>query len=97
MYIGTVLIDLSKAFDCIPHALLISKLHTYHMNTNAVNVIASYLNNRKQRVKVGSSCSGWRHLSKGVPQEGSVLGSVLFSTFLNDITALKQKMSSSTT
>ena len=45
--------------------------------------IYSYLTGRKQRIKVGTSFSTWKSLSKGVPQ-GSVLGSLLFNTFIND-------------
>ena len=84
MYIGTALMDLSKAFDCIPHALLLSKLHSYGMHRKSVDFIASYLTNRKQCVKIGSIHSEWQNLSKGVRQ-GSVLGPALFNIFLNDI------------
>ena len=48
MYIGTALIDLSKAFDTIPHALLLSKLYSYGRHRKSVDFIASYLTNRKQ-------------------------------------------------
>lgn len=76
--------DLSKAFDCISHPLLLSKLKAYGLNDSAVYLLSSYLENRKQRVKVGDSVSCWEHISKGVPQ-GSILGPLLFNVFRNDI------------
>ena len=66
-------IDLSKAFDCLPHELLLSKLKAYGLSENSVKFLASYLTNRFQRVKIGDAYSSWLSLHKGVPQ-GSVLG-----------------------
>ena len=50
--VGTVLMDLSKAFDCIPHDLLIAKLHAYGFSQKTVASIYLYLKRRKQKVKV---------------------------------------------
>ena len=76
--------DLSKAFDCLPHGLLISKLHAYGLSIPACDLIASYLSDRYQRVKLADSRSDWKLLTKGVPQ-GSILGPLFFNVFMNDL------------
>ena len=83
-YAGAILTDLSKAFDCLKHDLLIAKLDAYGFNQDALKFIRSYLKNRKQRTKVGSAYRKWQEIKHGVPQ-GSILGTLLFNIFLNDI------------
>ena len=49
MYVGAVLMDLSKAFDCVPHDLLLAKLQAYRISKHSCSLLASYLSKRHQR------------------------------------------------
>ena len=61
-YVGTILMDLSKAYDCLSHDLLIAKLEAYGLDVGSLNFLLDYLSLRKHRTKVGSSYSKWSEI-----------------------------------
>ena len=77
---GALLMDLSKAFDCLLYDLIIAKLNSYGFNLIALNLIHNYLTKRKQRTEINQSYSSWEGILFGVPQ-GSTLGLVFFIIF----------------
>lgn len=82
--VGTLLMDLSKAFVCVPHGLLLCKLKAYGFSNSACKLIVSYLSNTMQKVKINENRNNWSHLKKDIPQ-GSCLGPIIFNIFINDI------------
>ena len=81
---GALLTDLSKAFDCLPHSLLIAKLHAYGFDKTSTEYLKDYLSHRKQKIKINKTFSNWTNILHGVPQ-GSILGLLLFNVFLCDL------------
>ena len=89
-YVGVIFMDLSKAFDTINHDLLLAKLKAYGFSYNALAFMLSYLKNRSHRVSINNNFSTWEEIIVGVRQ-GSILGSLLFNIFINDIFYFEDK------
>jgi hypothetical protein len=58
--------DLSKAFDCLPHDILLNKLSAYGLTENSIKLLYSYLSDRKQQIEIGNIISRWEKVQKGV-------------------------------
>ena len=76
--------DLSKAFDCISHDLIIAKLAAYGIDDTALKLIFSYLKNRKQCVRINETYSNFENIITVVPQ-GSIVGPLLFHSSINGL------------
>ena len=81
---GALVTNLSRAFDCLDHELLIAKLNAYSFSLTALKLVHNYLSNRKQRTKINSLYNSLLEIIFGVPDE-SILGPLLFIIFLIDL------------
>ena len=88
---GCILIDLSRAFDSIPHELLIAKLNAYGISMDACSYVMNYLSDRNQRVKIAHTRREWVAMKIGAPQ-GSLAAPLLFNIFINDYILKMEKI-----
>ena len=79
---------LEKNFFCLPHSLLIAKIHAYGFDKTSTEYLKHYLSNRKLKIKINKTFSNWTNILHGVPQS-SILGPLIFNVFFCDLFLFK--------
>ena len=82
--------DLCKAYDCLPHDVMVAKLEAYGISKESLQLISDYLSYSKQMTKIGSVYGDWANVIRGNPQ-GSILGPLFFNIFINGIFLVVEK------
>ena len=85
-----IYLDFSKAFDALYHEILFTKLQYYGIHGTSLELVKSYITNRKQYVEIEDTKSKMLDISTGVPQ-GSILGPLLFIIYVNDFALSSEK------
>ena len=91
---ATLLLDLSAAFDLVDHSVLLRKLKLYNLSDKSVDLIKSYLSDRKQIVQVETKVSDAIDIDDNAVPQGSILGGLLFLIFENDFPASSKHVES---
>ena len=89
--VDLLFLDYQKAFDTVPHQRLIRQIESFGIEGLALKWIKDFLSNRRQRVRVNDSISSWKPVISGIPQ-GSILGPILFTLYVNDIPSQLQSI-----
>ena len=88
---AALLTDLSKAFDCLPHDLIIAKRNAYGFSLSVTRLMQSYLCNRKQIIKINNAYSSKEEILFGVPPR-FILGPLLFNILICDLFLIMNKV-----
>lgn len=86
--VSASLLDLSRAFDCVEHSILLNKLEHWGIRGAPMQLMSSYLTGRCQYVRVDGVLSAPKRVQRGVPQ-GSILGPLLFILYTSDFAACR--------